>query len=37
MRIKVDPKMDRYVFRKSADRTKSVNLLQRIYRGGIRF
>lgn len=37
MRTTVDPKLDRYVFKKSADRTKVVNLMPRIYRGGIRF
>lgn len=37
MRIPVDPKLDRFVFRKSADRTKAVNIRPTVYRGGIRF
>lgn len=37
MRIKVKPKMDRYVFKKSADRVKAINLGRKMYRGGIRF
>lgn len=37
MRTSVDRKLDKYVFAKSADRTKAINLSQRIFRGGIRF
>lgn len=37
MRTPVEKSLDRYVFQKSADRTKAINLAQRIYRGGIRF
>lgn len=37
MRMKANPKVDKGIFRRTAAKTKAVNLGYRIYRGGIRF
>lgn len=37
MRRRVNRRKDQRYFRRTADNTKSVNLSDRIYRGGIRF
>lgn len=36
MRINPNPSVDREVFRRTATRTKAINVHPRIYRGGIR-
>lgn len=37
MRKKTKPRQDRAYFRRTAGRTKAVNLANTIFRGGIRF
>jgi hypothetical protein len=37
MRRDMNPRADKQVFRHTADKTKKVNIISRIFRGGFRF